>query len=703
MKYSKVFRNSKYPNLLSPLDLGFTTLKNRIIMGSMHTGLEEAKDNPYCQMANYFSERAKGGVGLIVTGGISPNFVGKVHPFASKMNTPRESEKYKEVTKAVHDEGGKILMQILHAGRYTYSPLAVAPSSISSPIWKFNPMKPIYMPDFYVESTIADYAFCALLAKNAGFDGIEIMGSEGYLINQFLVEHTNKRIGKFGGNYEKRMRFALDIVNEIRKSVGNDFIIMFRLSMLDLIQNGSTNEEVFLLAEELSKAGVNIISTGIGWHESRVPTIASSVPRGAYTWVTKKCRDHLKSKNINIPLVTVNRINHPDTAEEILRKEEADLISMARPFLADPDFVKKTIDGRTNEINICIGCNQACLDHAFKNKISSCLLNPLACHEKERKIIPVSPELQKHVVVVGGGPAGASVAIYCVERGHRVTLYEKSDTLGGQFNLACKIPGKEEYESSIGYWTTMTNKHQDKITIQYNTNFDLDELSKLESKLGRKPDEIILACGANPRPLNNKDIPGLENNPYVHSYYDVITQNKNKELGNNIAIIGAGGIGFDVGVYLTHQGNLSKNDFCNQWGIDKTLESKGGLLNKQNFDTNRKITMFQRKQNKFGSTLGATTGWIHRLALKRHNIKQIGGVKYNIIGKNKLCYTIDDKEHIDEFTSIIMCHGQVSNNLLEEEIKKTDIPVHKIGGCKLASELDAKRAILEANEIARII
>jgi 2,4-dienoyl-CoA reductase (NADPH2) len=702
-----MLKNKSYQYLLSPLNLGFTTLKNRVIMGSMHTGLEETKENPYERMATYYGERAKGGVGLIVTGGISPNWEGKVHPFAAKMSKPYEAEKYKIVTDTVHKEGGKILMQILHAGRYAYSPITVAPSAITSPITKFGSvkqileiknnlipdiaLKPIAMPKFWIDKTIHDYAFSAELAKNGGFDGIEIMGSEGYLINQFLVTHTNKRTDEYGGIYENRMKFALNIVKEIKKRLGNDFIIMFRLSMLDLVENGSSKEEVFLLAEELSKGGAHIISTGIGWHEARIPTIASCVPRGSFTWVTRRCRDHLRSKNIDIPLVAVNRINHPDLAEEILARGDADLISMARPFLSDPEFVKKTMENRVGEINICIGCNQACLDHAFKNKISSCLLNPIACYETERKIVTVPKEKKKNVIIVGAGPAGCSCAIYCAQAGHNVILYEESERLGGQFHLACQIPGKEEYMSSINYWKKMIDVEikKENIELKLNTKFDVDNI-----RYNNKDELIIvLACGSSPKQLDDKTILGIENNPYVLSYYDVIMRKYN--VGNKVGIIGGGNIAIDTAIFLCHQDMKS---FEEEWDIMQEKKNKNFINSLK-----RDISMFQRKAGKIGQDLGATTGWIHKLTLKRNNIKQFTGVIYDKVEKNRLFYSIKGKQFNEEFDNIIMCHGQISNNQLEKKLKKLNYNVHAIGGCCSANGLDAKRAILEANEVARKI
>jgi 2,4-dienoyl-CoA reductase (NADPH2) len=684
-----MLKNKSYQNLLSPLNLGFTTLKNRVVMGSIHTGLEENKENkeiPYEKMAAFYGERAKGGVGLIVTGGISPNWEGKVHPFAAKMTNSSDAEKFKIVTNTVHKEGGKILMQILHAGRYAYSPISFAPSSIKSPISKFN-FKPIAMPKFWINKTINNFASTALLAKNAGFDGIEIMGSEGYLINQFLVKHTNKRNDEYGGIFENRMKFALDIVKETKKRVGDNFIIMFRLSMLDLVENGSSKEEVFLLAEELSKVGVHIISTGIGWHEARIPTIASCVPRGFFTKVTRECRDFLLSKNINIPLTAVNRINNPDLAEEILNRGDADLITMARPLLSDPEFVKKTIEGREKEINICIGCNQACLDHAFKNKIASCLLNPIACYETERNIVPISKEKQKTVIIVGAGPAGCSCAIYCSQKGHKVILYEQTDKIGGQFNLACKIPGKEEYKSSITYWENMIKKEN--IELKLNTKFNVDILKQYD----KNNLAVVLACGSRPKSLDDNTIKGIDNNPYVLSYYDVLAIMSNEKIGNKIAIIGGGNIAIDTAIFLSHNKNFEE-----EWGFAKS---------KTNNIPQRDITIFQRKEGKIGQSLGATTGWIHKLNLKRNGVKQFTGVSYDKVVNNKLFYNIQktSENFEEEFDNIIMCHGQVSNNQLEKNLKNLnyDIYIYTIGGCRLVSELDAKRAILDANEIARKI
>lgn len=646
---------SKYVKLLEPLDLGFTSIRNRVMMGSIHSGLEEARENPYGKMAAFFGERAKGGVGLIVTGGVAPSWEGKVYPFAGKLTTSAEAKHYREVTDAVHVHGGKILMQILHAGRYAYSPISVAPSSVRSPIAKFS-VPPIKMPKFYVQKTIADFANCAKLAREAGFDGVEIMGSEGYLINEFIVRHTNQRNDKYGGSYENRIRFPLEIIEAVRKAAGPDFIIMYRLSMLDLIPNGSTKEEVYTLAERVAAGGANIINTGIGWHEARIPTIATSVPRAAFTWVTKRCREHLRSKGIMIPLVTTNRINHPDVAEDVLRNGDADMISMARPFLADAHFVKKTIEGRVNEINICIGCNQACLDHTFKAKTATCLVNPVACYELS--LTPVPAKIIKHIVIVGGGPAGVSCAIALAERGHRVTLLEKSMTLGGQFNYAKLIPGKQEFESSIQYWSTMIAKYSDRIRLV------LGNEATAQSIVDMCPDEVVLATGCAPRPRTNDVIPGIDGKVNVVSYLDVIT--KKVTVGDRVAIVGAGGIGFDVAVFLTED-KVSSVDFAafaQVWGIDTNLQTPGFLVApKQICHGPKSVTMLQRSKGKVGKNLGATTGWIHRLVVKKHKVAQVSGVTYKNFTGDTLVFEEAGKEKSLSVDTLIMCHGQKSSRI----------------------------------------
>ena len=685
---------TQYPHMLAPLDLGFTTLKNRVIMGSMHTGLEEQKVDPHEKMAAYFAERAKGGVGLIVTGGVAPNWEGKVFPLAGKLTKQSEAEGYRMVTQAVHKEGGKIAMQILHSGRYAYSPIAVAPSSIASPIWKFNPLKPIGMPQFVINKTVRDYARCAVLAREAGFDGVEVMGSEGYLLNEFLVTHTNKRTDKYGGSFENRMRFPLEVLDGVRKAVGKDFLIIYRLSMLDLVPNGSTREEVFQFAEEVSKRA-DIISTGIGWHEARIPTIVTSVPRANYTWVTKKTRDHLRSKGINTPLITTNRINHPSVAESVLRDGHADLISMARPFLSDPHFVNKAAEGRANEINVCIGCNQACLDHTFNMKLTSCLLNPMACHETTRTPTPTTSP--KKVAIVGAGPGGLQCAITLAQRGHSVTLFDQSDVVGGQFNIAKRIPGKEEFESAITYWKAMLEKHKDKIDLKLNTK------CTPESLLDAKFDHVVVATGCGPRAKNDKDIKGIVADANVVSYRDVILGNA--KVGKKVVVVGAGGIGFDVSVFLTHKPNQTIDEFCKSWGVDTDYNTPGFLVKPDKPIVEREVTMMQRKPTKMGANLGATSGWVHRLSTKHYNVKQVVGASYNSVDGTALHATVKGKDVTFPYDTVVLCHGQVSNRSLHEPLKAKmgEKNVHLIGGAKEASELDAKRAILQGHTVALAI
>ena len=694
-KLSRKMQPKTYSRMLEPLDLGFTKLRNRVVMGSIHSGLEEAKDRPYEKMAAYFGERAKGGVGLIVTGGVAPNWEGKVYPFAGKLTTAHEAQRYKIVTETVHRYEGKILMQILHAGRYAYSPLSVAPSSIRSPISKFS-VPPIALPQFWIRKTISDFARTAALAREAGFDGVEIMGSEGYLINEFIVQHTNKRTDDYGGSYANRIRFPLEVVEAVRKACGEDFIIMYRLSMLDLIPNGSTKEEVYDLAEKVVFAGANIINTGIGWHEARIPTIATSVPRASYTWVTRKCRERLHSRGIRVPLVTSNRINHPDIAEDALEKGDADLVSMARPFLADPHFVAKAMEGRANEINICIACNQACLDHTFRAHVASCLVNPVACHELE--LTPAPATSPKHVVIVGAGPAGASCAITLAERGHRVTLLEKSDVIGGQFNIAKLVPGKEEFQSSINYWTTMINKYKGKIDLR------LGFTATPEAIVALKPDTIVLATGCGPRASTNDVINGIAGKQNVVNYIDVIT--KRVTVGKRVAIIGAGGIGFDVAVALCHGNSKASSDFstfAKEWGIDQSLAVPGFLVKPAPTHCEHEITMLQRSKGKMGKKLGATTGWIHRLVVKKNNVAQVSGVTYKSFTGSELVVGVNGKEQEQKIPvdTVIMCHGQKATiDLLKPLVEGFGVIPKVIGGCKDPTELDAKRAVLEGHKLA---
>lgn len=673
--------SSNYPNLLSPLDLGFTTLKNRVLMGSMHTGLEEVK-NGYHRMAAYFEERAKGGVGLIVTGGIAPNRQGWVAPFSSKLTTKRVARKHRQITKAVHKHNGKICMQILHSGRYGYHPLAVSASNIKSPIAMF---KPKALSERGIQNTINDYARCAALAKYAGYDGVEIMGSEGYLINQFIVKRTNRRTDGWGGSYENRIKFPLEIVKRTREKVGSDFIIIFRLSMLDLVEGGSSWDEIVQLAKELEKAGVTIINTGIGWHEARIPTIATMVPRGAFSWVTKRMMGEVK-----IPLVTTNRINTPEIAEKILMDGHADMVSMARPLLADPHFVNKAEKGKPEEIITCIGCNQACLDHAFNRKVASCLVNPLACHETEVKIEKSSNS--KKIAVVGAGPAGLAYATTAAERGHNVTLFEKSSEIGGQFNMAKKIPGKEEFYETLRYYDVMLKKY--KVDVRLDTLFT--------AEIAKDFDHVILASGIHPR---IPDIEGIGHSKVV-SYIDVLKDRV--ELGSKVALIGAGGIGFDVAEYITHEGEssaLNTSTFMKEWGVDMKLVARGGVegVSSEKLKSPRQVYLLQRKSSKVGAGLGKTTGWVHRFTLRNKNVKMINGLQYNKIDDQGLHYTKKEKTTVLDVDNVVICAGQISNTDFLEDIRKINPSVQIIGGAFKANELDAKEAINQAVRMAAII
>ncbi|CAG5081845.1 2,4-dienoyl-CoA reductase [Parvicella tangerina] len=673
--------SNTYSKLFEPLDLGFTTLKNRVIMGSMHTGLEEMKGG-YDRMAAFYGERAKGGVGLIVTGGIAPNTAGWVSPFASKLTNSRTAQKHKKVTKAVHDNGGKICLQILHTGRYGYHPFAVAPSRLKAPI---SPFKPWALSKRGIEKTIRDYARCAKLAQEAGYDGVEVMGSEGYLINQFIAAKTNKRTDEWGGSYENRIKFPLEIVRRIRKEVGSDFIIIFRLSMLDLVPGGSTWEEVVQLAKLLEKEGVNIINTGIGWHEARIPTIATMVPRAAFSWVTKKMMGE-----VNIPLVTTNRINDPKVAEEVLQEGCADMISMARPFLADAELMNKAEQGREDEINTCIGCNQACLDHIFKRKTASCLVNPRACHETELNYIKT--DQPKKIAVVGAGPAGMTVATIAAERGHDVTLFDAAEEIGGQFNIAKQIPGKEEFYETLRYYKKQIEIHG--VNLQLGKKVGVDDLAGF--------DEVVVATGIIPRK------PGIEgiDHPKVLSYIEVLKEKK--PVGKKVAIIGAGGIGFDTAEYLTHEGkspSLDVQKFLKEWGIDPTNEVRSGIegIEAQPEPSPREVYLLQRKDTKVGAGLGKTTGWIHRVSLKNKKVKMINSVSYEKIDDQGLHVTIKGEPQILDVDNVVICAGQLSKNELYQPLLDKGISTHLIGGAFQAGELDAKRAIEQGAKLAAVL
>ncbi|MFD6764016.1 oxidoreductase [Streptomyces roseolus] len=665
-----------YPHLLSPLDLGFTTLPNRVIMGSMHVGLEET-EHGFERMAAFYAERARGGAGLIVTGGIAPNEAGRPWDGGAKLTTGEEVAEHKLITDAVHAEGGRIAMQILHFGRYAYHPALVAPSAIQAPI---SPFVPNELTDAEVEQTVEDYARCAELAREAGYDGVEVMGSEGYLINEFIAAATNHRTDRWGGSYENRVRFPLEIVRRIRERVGADFIIVYRLSMLDLVPGGSTLEEVVRLAQEIEAAGATIINTGIGWHEARIPTIATSVPRGAYTWVTKKLMG-----SVSVPLVTSNRINTPEVAEEILADGRADLVSLARPFLADPAFVNKAAAGRAETINTCIGCNQACLDHTFNLKITSCLVNPRACHETELVLSPT--RLAKRIAVVGAGPAGLACAVSAAERGHTVTLFDAASEIGGQLNVAKRVPGKEEFDETLRYFRVQLAEHG--IDVRLDTHVSAADLDGY--------DEVVVATGVTPRD------PGIEgqDHPSVLSYLDVLRDGA--PVGERVAVIGAGGIGFDVAEFLTDGGEGASQDpetYFRQWGVDTSYENRGGLRAPERNAPPRKVHLLQRKTTKVGAGLGKTTGWIHRTELKHRGVAMVAGVTYDRIDDEGLHLTVDGEPQVLPVDTVVLCSGQEPRRGLYEELVAAGRTAHLIGGADVAAELDAKRAIDQGTRLA---
>ncbi|MDP3393793.1 NADPH-dependent 2,4-dienoyl-CoA reductase [Sediminibacterium sp.] len=661
-----------YPHLFEPLDLGFTTLKNRILMGSMHTGLEEIK-NGFAKQAAYFAERAKGGVGLIVTGGVAPNRAGWTSPFGSKLTTRSEANQHRLITEAVHAEGGKICMQILHTGRYGYHPICVAPSAIKSPI---SPFKPWKLSRGGIKRTIKDFVNCAKLAQEAGYDGVEIMGSEGYLINQFIVSKTNQRTDEWGGTYENRIKFPIEIVRQTREAVGKNFIIIYRLSMLDLVEDGSSLVEVEQLAKAIEKAGATIINTGIGWHEARVPTIATMVPRGGFSWVTKRLMGKL-----SIPLITTNRINMPDVAEQILADGHANMVSMARPFLADPEFPKKALEGRTDEINTCIACNQACLDHVFERKTASCLVNPRACKELSTIVLPATSK--KKIAVVGAGPAGLSATVTLAQRGHEVHLFEAQSVIGGQFNIAKEIPGKEEFMETLRYYKKQMELH--KVQIQLNSAFKQEQATNF--------DEVVVSTGVSGRTLSIEGI----NDPKVLTYTDVVLHKK--PVGKKVAIIGAGGIGFDVAEFLTNEESNTIPTFMEEWGVDMNYTERGALQKKHATKSPREVYLLQRSKGKLGGGLGKTTGWIHRAALKMKKVKMIAEVSYEKIDAEGFHIKVAGIPQVLDVDNIIICAGQVSNNQLYHSIKSNYSNVHLIGGALEAGDLDAKRAIEQGYQI----
>lgn len=669
-----------YPHLLSALDLGFCTLPNRVLMGSMHTGLED-KSADYPKLAAYFRERAEGGVGLMVTGGIAPNIRGWLAPLGGKLSWRWETSRHKIVTKAVHSAGSRIAMQILHAGRYGYHPLSVSSMGKKAPI---NPFKPHALSARQVENTINDYVNCARLAREAGYDGVEIMGSEGYLINQFVSPQVNAREDDWGGSAEKRRRFAVEIVTRIREAVGPDFILIYRLSMLELVPEGLTWQEIVEQAKAIEAAGATIINTGIGWHEARVPTIATSVPRAAFSGVTGKLKPH-----IGIPLVATNRINMPDVAEKILADGQADMVSMARPLLADAQWINKAQRGESHLINTCIACNQACLDHVFENKKASCLVNPRACRETELNY--QSTETKKRIAVVGAGPAGLSFATVAAERGHAVTLFDAASEIGGQFNYAKQIPGKEEFHETIRYFSALLINT--KVELQLGKQITAEELQR------QGYDEIILATGITPRGIKLSG----HNHPKVLSYLDVLRDKK--EVGKSVAIIGAGGIGFDVAEYLLHNesATLDAHRWMQEWGVDPSFESKGGLLSPKPHQPARQIWLLQRSDGKPGARLGKTTGWIHRAALKMGGVEAWGGIEYLSIDDTGLHIKKDGFEQTLAVDHVVICAGQESNRSLHQQLTELGIKTHLIGGADVASELDAKRAIAQGAELAAVI
>ena len=668
---------SRYPNLLAPLDLGHVVLKNRVLMGSMHVNLEH-DPGPLRRMAAYFARRAEGGVGLMVTGGVAPNIEGWTSPFSGRMATPLDVWRHRYVTDAVHEAGGRIAMQILHTGRYSYSPLAVGPSAVKSPI---TPFKPRALTKSGIARTIRDFARATRLAKQAGYDGVEVMGSEGYLINQFIAARTNKRTDEWGGSFENRIRFPVEVIKACRAAVGPEFIIIYRLSMIDLVQDGSTWDEVVTLGQRIEEAGASIINTGIGWHEARIPTIGTMVPRAAFSWVTQRMKGE-----VSIPLVTSNRINMPDTAEQVLADGHADMVSMARPFLADPDWVNKAAQDKSDEINTCIACNQACLDHVFQRKAVSCLVNPYA--GRETKLIMHTAPVSRHVLVVGAGPAGLACAVESARRGHRVTVFEADSKIGGQFNMARRVPGKEEFNETLRYFGRQLALHG--IDVRLNTR------ATVENIRAENPQHVILATGVVPR---NPSIPGIDH-ASVLSYIDVLRNDA--KVGKKVAIIGAGGIGFDVAEFLVHDPPRATNfqDFHATWGVDTQMATRGGMTTPDVAHADREIWLCQRSETKVGAGLGKTTGWIHRSSLANLGVNMMPGCSYEKIDDHGLHLSINGQKQILDVDNVIICAGQEPLRDLYDGLTATGMSVTLIGGADVASELDAKRAIEQGTEVA---
>lgn len=679
-----------YPHLLAPLDLGFTQLKNRVLMGSMHTGLEDGRD--LTRLAAYLRERAQGQVGLMVTGGFAPNLAGWTKPLAGTLASAAAARRHQVVTRAVHEEGGKIALQILHTGRYAYHPLSVAPSRLKSPI---TPFMPFALSAAGVERQIRAFVRCAVRAREAGYDGVEIMGSEGYLINQFLSSATNLRRDAWGGDYSQRMRLPVEILARTREAVGADFIVIYRLSMIDLVPGGSAWDEIVTLGKAMAQGGASIINTGIGWHEARVPTIATSVPRAAFAWVTQKMKAEFAAAGITTPLVASNRINMPEVAEGILASGCADMVSMARPLLADAQFVQKALQGRADRINTCIACNQACLDHVFKNRTSSCLVNPRACHETELVYRPITPSARKRLAVVGAGPAGLTAATVAAERGHEVHLFDAADQIGGQLNMAKKVPGKEEFYEMLRY---LANRVQDTgVQLHLGQRVQADDLAGF--------DEVIVATGVTPR---DPHIPGQEH-AKVLSYIDVLRHGA--PVGARVAVVGAGGIGFDVAEFLVQGGHSTALDlpaWQAEWGVTDPAQARGGLLpsGPQATPPARQVTLLQRKKGKLGASLGKTTGWIHRAVLKMKNVEMVGDVNYERIGDEGLLVSYGEQRSNPTWIAcdnVVLCAGQVPLRTLADSLQAQGRKVHLVGGALEAGELDAKRAIDQAARLAAII